>query len=180
MTQTYKPDLKHIFLSYRSTLGWCLLFSLPIPLLYLTDYFEMTTSKFEDAYKIMIFIAVVLTPAVTLHLKYYITNSGTILSIDRENDRIEITYRGTYYEYRLSDIKQIRRTLAIGAYNMDDAEYNGRIPLWGDFGHITFEFNDGNAFRFTSIMITPRTFLYDNSFEAIDSYSFYPFYISTP
>ncbi len=89
----------------------------------------------------------IFSPAIYLHIIYFIDNEDTVLTVDKEKDEITIKTKNGESRYKNEDIKKselnlVRRTDPLT-----------RTMPWTTYGYMRLTFKDKKEFFFTSLML---------------------------
>ncbi len=182
MINKHKINFKNTLSSYKSPFG-IMLFIIPLLGYIALEPYLYPNSSFQIPYLFLLFPIMVLVPAIILHVRYYVINSDTTLTINTDDQTIKIKQNGEAYHYSYLDIENIVRTNGIGAFNVEQSGYlnrtdfprRRRVPNFGSFGYFMFRFKDGNEFYFTSLMLNLRTFFHEHQLAGTTVYAFYPY-----
>ena len=89
----------------------------------------------------------IFSPAIYLHIIYFIDNGATVLTVDKEKDEVMVKTKDGEFKYKNEDIKKselnlVRRTDPLT-----------RTMPWTTYGYLRLTFKDRKEFFFTSLML---------------------------
>ena len=151
MTQTYKINLRHQFLSIKE--GLILLAFTPVGL----AIAHLTGKISWDDYPAVLVIfllynLVFFLPAFYLHIAYYLDNSKTLLTVDSYSKRFSITVKNNTLDFAFDDIHLAEQHL--GIYYKNKIDHRGRWTApWTGYGYLKLKLKDGQTFFISSLMV---------------------------